>query len=226
MPLGERGSAALAPRGALVMVALVSGAALAYEILLIRLLSIGQWHHFAYMIISLALLGFGASGTFLTFAGPALARRFDGAFAANAGLFAISAFGCFAMVQRLPLNLLEITWGVGQLVWLALAYVLLMLPFFFAANCIALSFIRYPEVLGRTYASDLSGAALGCGAVLLMLHLAPPGGVLLPVAASGALAAAVVGIETPRIRWAVSAAVVAIARTATQATILRITRGS
>ncbi len=70
-------------------VAILSAGVLAYEILLTRLLSIVQWHHFAYMIISLALLGFGASGTFLTFAGRRLAARFNGAFAVNAGLFAL-----------------------------------------------------------------------------------------------------------------------------------------
>ena len=47
-------------------VALLSATALAYEVLLMRMFSIIQWHHFAYMIISLALLGYGASGTFLT----------------------------------------------------------------------------------------------------------------------------------------------------------------
>ena len=49
----------------LLSVALISAAALAYEILLMRLLSIIHWHHFAYMIISVALLGYGASGTFM-----------------------------------------------------------------------------------------------------------------------------------------------------------------
>ncbi len=38
----------------LVAVALLSGAVISYEILLMRLFSIVQWHHFAYMIISLA----------------------------------------------------------------------------------------------------------------------------------------------------------------------------
>ena len=44
----------------------VSAGSLAYEILLMRLFSIIQWHHFAYMVISIALLGYGASGTFVT----------------------------------------------------------------------------------------------------------------------------------------------------------------
>jgi spermidine synthase len=190
-------------------VAILSAGVLTYEILLTRLLSIVQWHHFAYMIISLALLGFGASGTFLTFAGSRLAARFSRAFAVNAGLFALSSFGCFLIVQSLPLNLLEITWSADQFLWLALAYVLLMLPFFFAANCIALTFVRFPGVLATTYASDLAGAGLGCGAVLWMLYVASPGAVLAPVAAAGVLAAVVSSVESRWLRWSASIAVLA-----------------
>ena len=38
---------------------------LAGEVVLLRVLSYLQWYHFAYLVISLALLGFGASGTLL-----------------------------------------------------------------------------------------------------------------------------------------------------------------
>ena len=40
-------------------ISLVSAGAIGYEILLMRLYAIGQWHHSAYMIISIALLGYG-----------------------------------------------------------------------------------------------------------------------------------------------------------------------
>ena len=49
----------------LLAISLVSAGVLAYEVLLARLFSITQWYHFAYMVISIALLGYGASGTFL-----------------------------------------------------------------------------------------------------------------------------------------------------------------
>ncbi len=192
-------------------IAVLSAGVLGYEILLTRLLSIVQWHHFAYMIISLALLGFGASGTFLTFAGQRLARRFNVAFVVNAGLFAVSSFACFLFVQSLPLNLLEISWSADQLRWLALAYLALMLPFFFAANCIALTFVRFPDVLATTYACDLAGAGLGCAAVVWMLHVAEPGAALAPVAGAGILAAVVAGIETRWLRWSASALVLGCA---------------
>jgi hypothetical protein len=48
---------------------LISAAVLADEVILVRAFSIGLWHHFAYMVISIALLGFGASGTVLAMLG-------------------------------------------------------------------------------------------------------------------------------------------------------------
>jgi len=51
----------------LISLGLLSGAIIAYQIILMQILSIVQWHHFAYMIISVALLAFAAAGTLLTF---------------------------------------------------------------------------------------------------------------------------------------------------------------
>src|SRR5260221_14342828 len=72
-------------------IALLSAAALAYEILLMRLFSIIQWHHFSYMMISVALLGYGAAGTFVALAGPVLLRRYPQVFATASTLFAVTA---------------------------------------------------------------------------------------------------------------------------------------
>jgi len=74
---------------------LVSAAALAYEILLTRLFSIIQWHHFAYMMISVALLGYGAAGTCVTLLHERLVRRLEAAFTICAALFGVSATLCF-----------------------------------------------------------------------------------------------------------------------------------
>src|SRR5512137_389264 len=46
---------------------LISAALISYQILLVKMFSIQYWYHFAYLIISIALLGFGASGTFIFF---------------------------------------------------------------------------------------------------------------------------------------------------------------
>ncbi|MHC4633984.1 MAG: hypothetical protein ACYSYU_02045, partial [Planctomycetota bacterium] len=46
----------------------ISAATLGLQIVLIRALSIAHWYHFAYLVISTALLGFGASGTMIAVA--------------------------------------------------------------------------------------------------------------------------------------------------------------
>ena len=64
------------PDPPLLAIALLSAAALGYEILLTRLFSITQWHHFAYMMISVALLGYGTAGTLVALARQALLARY------------------------------------------------------------------------------------------------------------------------------------------------------
>lgn len=194
------------PPPLLIAVSLVSAAALSYEILLMRLFSIVQWHHFAYLTISLAMLGYGASGTFLTLARPWLLPRFGLAFAANAGLFGCAAVLCFAIARKVPFNALEILWNPGQWGHLVLIHTLLIPPFFFAANCIGISFQRYPNTLGRVYAADLWGAGSGAVAIILLLFLWFPAGVLAAVGGLGFIAAALgwygLGLR-PRAGWAV-----------------------
>ena len=75
----------------LIAVAFVSAGVLAYEVLLARLLSIIEWYHFAYMVISIALLGYGASGTFLALVRARLAPHATAAFGVFAALFALGS---------------------------------------------------------------------------------------------------------------------------------------
>ena len=91
-------------------VSLISMAAIGYEILLMRLLSIVQWHHFAYMIISLALLGYGASGSFIALSKRLIIPHFALAFSISAALFSVAMIICFALGQLVPFNALEIGW--------------------------------------------------------------------------------------------------------------------
>ena len=58
-------------------VGVLSVAIIAFELVLIQILSTVQWYHFAYMVISVALLGFGASGTLIALARSWLLHRFE-----------------------------------------------------------------------------------------------------------------------------------------------------
>ena len=145
---------------------LISAAAIGYELLLMRVLSIVQWHHFAYMIISIALLGYGASGTFIALLRHRLEARFEAAFSASALLFSITRVVCFALGQRVPFNALELVWDSNQFLYLSLIYLVFFVPFFFAAVCIGLAFTCRQQVIGRIYFFDLVGA--GFGAILII----------------------------------------------------------
>ncbi|MDH3475691.1 MAG: class I SAM-dependent methyltransferase [Rhodospirillales bacterium] len=155
-------------------VSLLSAAILAYEVLLMRLFAIVQWHHFAYMVISMALLGYGASGTFLTLAQDWLKPRFTAAFAANAAGFGVFALICFALGERVPFNALEVVWDLSQLAYLIVLYLLFTLPFFCGANCIGLAFACLGDRIGRIYRYDLVGAGLGALGIVAALSLLSP----------------------------------------------------
>ncbi|MGB5261868.1 MAG: SAM-dependent methyltransferase [Gammaproteobacteria bacterium] len=176
-------------------IALVSATALAYEVLLMRLFSIIQWHHFAYMMISLALLGYGVSGAFLTLLQRPLLQRFAASYIINLALFGLSSVGCFLLAQHIPFNTEEILWDARQSLWLLYTYLILAVPFFFAANAIGLALIHYQARLARIYGADLVGAGLGSIAILLLLFTARPVQALIVLGLLGVCAALVACVE-------------------------------
>lgn len=176
-------------RGLLAGIALLSACALADEVLLVRLLAIVQWQHFAWMIISLALLGFGASGTFLSLARPWIEARAHAVIAANAVLFGLSVPACFLLAQQTHFNPLELLWSGGQWLRLMGLYLTLTPPFFFAANAIGLALHCFRERIGRIYAADLLGSGMGAAGTIGLLWLLHPV-VVLQILGSGGLVAA------------------------------------
>ncbi len=191
----------------LLAISVLSAGVLGYEILLIRLFSIVQWHHFAYMIISLALLGYGASGTVLAFVRDWARARFTAVFAGGAALFGVSAVAAFAAAQGVPFNALEIVWDPRQLAYLLGLYVLLALPFFCAALCLGLCYYRFGGRIGAVYRADLVGAGAGAAAIVLVLFAVPAERALELVGATGLVAAGLVCLE--RRRFAPAALLVA-----------------
>jgi spermidine synthase len=178
-----------------IAVSLLSATALSYEILLMRLLSIVHWHHFAYMVISLALLGYGASGTFLALVRPYAAQRFSLLFITNAIAFAVSMLLCFVVGQRIPFNALEVIWNYKQQLYLILLYLLFAVPFFCVANCIGLSFIYKTGETANVYRADLTGAGAGALLIIAFLFVLPANRVLLVLVGLALLGSALAAKE-------------------------------
>jgi SAM-dependent methyltransferase len=169
-------------------IAIISASSLAYEVLLMRLFSIIQWHHFAYMIISLALLGYGISGAFLAIYRDRLTQIFPSAITANMAFFSFAAPTCFLVAQEIPFNPAEILWTPVQLLYLCLIYLILAIPFFFAANVIGLSFYYYKGQVTSIYAADLLGAGAGSAGIILLLFFLFPQEILIVLAVLGVVA--------------------------------------
>lgn len=176
-------------------VTLLSAAALAYEILLMRLFSIIQWHHFAYMFIGLALLGYGISGTVVAIHQQRLLKRFNSLYISCVALFGVSAVACFSLAQLIPFNAEAILWDGWQVFYLTGIFLLLAIPFFFAATGICLAFMQYGRQVSRVYAVDLLGAGIGSLGVIVLLLWVFPQLALAIVGVLGVVAALVASLE-------------------------------
>lgn len=205
MSLGGAPPAARGEPAPLGAIFLLSAATLAYEVLLTRLFALIQWHHYAHMIISLALLGFGLSGALLTHWGERLARHLSAALAGAAALFGLGAIAAFLLARAIAFNPLELAWDAAQSLRLLATYAVLALPFLCAGGGIGLALMALREQRHRLYSADLIGAGVGALTVVAALDWLAPGRVLLLVGALG-LAAAAAFASAPRARLALACA--------------------
>ncbi|MFQ6102275.1 MAG: spermidine synthase [Anaerolineae bacterium] len=141
---------------------LLSAATLIFEINLTRIFSVAQFYHFAFMIVSLALLGFGASGTFLALF-PRLKERNPARMLILLSWgFALTAVGSYVLTLYVPFDSFRIAHDRRQWAVLSLHYVALATPFFCSGTSVGLLLAAQPEVANRTYAANLTGSAIGC----------------------------------------------------------------
>ncbi len=174
---------------------LLSAASLAYEVLLMRLFSIIHWHHFAYMVIGLALLGYGFSGSAVLLLQTRIMKYFTRVYFANIVLFSLFSLISFQWAQNISFNAEEILWDWRQGFYLLLIFLLLSLPFFFVGAAICLAFLAFKQSTARLYAADLLGAGAGCLGFVLMLYAVFPQSALIVVGLCGLLAAIAAGLE-------------------------------
>lgn len=131
-----------------------------------------QWSHFAHMIIAVAMLGFGASGTWLAAGGNWLLGRAAFAVPVLMGLSSLAMAGALylAMSDFARFDMMELFMGGGGGWKLIFTYIIFFLPFFLGALAIGLVFTAVPSRAGVVYAWNLGGSALGGPAALLLLN--------------------------------------------------------
>jgi hypothetical protein len=147
---------------------LIGFSTLAFEVLLTRIFSIGQWNHLSFMVISIALFGFAASGTFLSIfntrqADPPLFASIRKTTALLTVLFTSMTILAFVVLNNLPLDYFRLPVDPIQSLYLLIAFMILALPFFFSGLVVAVAYTRMPEKTGWIYFATMCGSA--CGAI-------------------------------------------------------------
>ena len=175
---------------------LLSAAALAFEVILTRIFSVSQFYHFAFMVVSLALLGFGASGSLITVF-PRLSERNPGRILVGLSWgFAATAIGAYVLTLYVPFDSFRIARDWRQGLVLALHYVALATPFVCSGAAVGLALASKPDESRRIYAANLTGSAVGCALAVAAPPLVGGEGTVFLCAAVGLVAALSFGLRT------------------------------
>jgi len=149
-------------------IGLSSYAALLLELALTRLFSVVLFYHFAFLAISIALLGLGAGGVFAYLR----KQRFE-----RVATRSLATLLCCLNAMAIPIVLeivlhvpvsLELSWG--NLARLTVLYLAAAIPFFLTGVLFSIVFAREARSITRLYGADLLGGALACLTVVPLLN--------------------------------------------------------
>ena len=170
-----------------------------FEIALTRVFAIMMWHHFTYMVISIGLLGFGASGSLLT-----ATRIGSGKQSPARGLvwcsllYGVSVMLAFCFATLVRIDSLAIWQQKENFLALFLIYLIIGVPFLLGGLGIGLALTRLVEHVNKLYFSDLVGSSVGAGLSVLLMKSFGSSAAVMMAGAFGLLAAFCFSLGAPR----------------------------
>ncbi|MGH7859048.1 MAG: hypothetical protein ACREQY_17115, partial [Candidatus Binatia bacterium] len=196
-------------RSALASLFFVSAAILTLELYWVRAFAESEWGHLASMVVSTAMLGIGAGGTFVLLAGDRLvADEARSRVALLVAFLVLAALGPL-IVRQLPFEPLLLLWRPSAWLWVILREAVIAAGFAAAGAVVALAFRVESARPGTIYAVNLLGSASGVALALALMAHRPTSDlhVAAMVAAVFSLAAALPGPRLRRIAVVASAAI-------------------
>ena len=176
----------------------LSAGVLLLELTLTRLYSVTQGYHFAFLAVSLGLLGFGVSGSVM-FAAPriwqGLGHRLLGL---SALMFSLTALGSYWAINRIPFDSYRLVLEPEMFAYLALFYLAPVVPFFFAGLALGGAISLDPKKAGGLYGASLVGSGVGALLALVGPAASGPASALGVVVTLGAMAWAAFAFGTLR----------------------------
>ena len=194
-------------------VAASSASGLIFEIALTRVFAVTQFYHFAFLIVSMALLGIGAAGSLLTVF-PKLGAGGPRRWACLAGLQGIATLGAYHATNRLPFDSFAIAWDRRQVLYLVISYLALTVPFLFGGLIVGvlLTGVDQPKPIPShlIYGGSLVGSGFGCVVAVIGLDLLGGEGTIALATAVAMVAAAGFAVLAEH-RWRLVAVTAAVA---------------
>jgi hypothetical protein len=151
-------------------IALISAATMMFELALTRIFAVAEWYHFAFLSISVALLGYASSGSFLALLRSGRLSRLAPAVVEMTVLaFPWLIFAAYGVVNGVPFDSYRLAWDPRQLLYVAIYYLGLILPFAASGLVVAHYLALQREGSHTVYAANLAGSALGAVGLLAVL---------------------------------------------------------
>ncbi|MBN1680142.1 MAG: hypothetical protein JW966_07610 [Anaerolineae bacterium] len=147
-------------------IGLFSATALLFQVTLTRLFSIAQFYHFAFLVVSLALLGFGASGSLLAVWPRLRSSRLGAVYALG---FAPTVVFAYLVLNHWSFDSYAIAWDRQQLWRLLLNLFCLAVPFTFAGALVGAFLSDRAYSPGQVYGANMIGSALGAALAPVLL---------------------------------------------------------
>lgn len=157
----------------------ISVATLLLEISLTRIFSVSLWYNFAFMIISIAFLGFGFAGSILAIK-PIMEKNFEKNLSLFSIIFSFSVIISFILTQQIPFDPFKITWDKNQIFYISLYYPLIAMPFFFSGLIICGVFSKISENANKIYFFNLIGSGIGSFLVIFSFSFLGESTIILP----------------------------------------------
>ena len=142
-----------------ISVFLIALSGLVLEVGLTRIYSASVWYHFAFVAISVALLGWGLGGFTVHLLKQRMQPSLNTA-AIISALYAVTVPLCLWVLHSFPFEMAR----------LPLYFLTPLLPFFLAGMALSIVFDLHRSVAGTLYFADLLGAAIGAVLVTFLLH--------------------------------------------------------
>ncbi len=147
-----------------ILVACIAAASLGMELIQTRILSFLYYNHVVYLTVTIALLGFGISGVFVSLFAWKYAHP-ERAISLLAAAFVVSSFACIAGVSRIPGYFVN----EPTTFKLVMSYIALTMPFVFSGAVLGWVFMIRAKSISRLYAIDLACSSGAVVAFLLLL---------------------------------------------------------